>query len=262
VLVFFDPTSGGHPLDQDNLATSPWIDLAAAGVADLGGKVLQFDGYFDLPLANYVYLYVMVKTYPQPCALPWDFPPCGLGPCPSPYMNFGGAATCPHSASGPGVTIDLSDQYSFDPGTQAVKIGIGVANLCSFYGNCDGQSNTTPWIDNVRFGVFANATTAVPGDRPGASAFLLGPAFPNPFRSGQASTIEFSLAEDGPVSLVVYDLAGRRCRTLLAGRATAGPHRASWDGRDDSGRPVAAGIYLYRVNSAAGDLSRKVVVMP
>ncbi len=41
-----------------------------------------------------------------------------------------------------------------DLGAEKVRIGLGVANFCRFYGSCSGISNTTPWYDNVRFGVY------------------------------------------------------------------------------------------------------------
>jgi flagellar hook assembly protein FlgD len=46
---------------------------------------------------------------------------------------------------------------------------------------------------------------------------------------------------------VVYDITGRTVRTLLSGRLNAGPHSILWDGRDDSGKAVASGVYLSRL---------------
>lgn len=80
-----------------------------------------------------------------------------------------------------------------------------------------------------------------PAARPdGASA----PA-PNPFRAGTA--IRFTSAQAGDAELVVYDLLGRRQRTLLHETLPAGEHAVRWDGRDDAGAKVAPGVYLYRL---------------
>ncbi|MBD3367130.1 MAG: hypothetical protein GF405_03005 [Candidatus Eisenbacteria bacterium] len=70
---------------------------------------------------------------------------------------------------------------------------------------------------------------------------------PNPFRD--ATTISFELPQPGSVDLCVYDVGGRRVRDLMRGeRLTAGPHRVSWDGRDDGGRRVASGVYFVRAD--------------
>jgi hypothetical protein len=68
---------------------------------------------------------------------------------------------------------------------------------------------------------------------------------PNPFNPN--TIIAFSLPERTRVRLEVLDVRGRRVRRLHDGVLPAGEHRARWDGRDDRGRPVASGIYLYRL---------------
>ena len=74
-------------------------------------------------------------------------------------------------------------------------------------------------------------------------------AYPNPFNP--STTIRFSLAEPGPATLRIYDLSGRRVRTLLDEHRAAGHHDLEWNGRDDSGRRLASGVYFYRLE--AGD---------
>ena len=70
---------------------------------------------------------------------------------------------------------------------------------------------------------------------------------PNPFNP--RTTIRFELARAGAARLAVYDVCGRRVRTLLDGSLAAGSHEAEWDGRDDSGREVGSGVYLARLES-------------
>lgn len=65
---------------------------------------------------------------------------------------------------------------------------------------------------------------------------------PNPSRPGAA--VELRIPERGVVEVSVYDVAGRRVRSLFEGMRDAGAHELSWDGRDDSGRAVAAGAYF------------------
>ena len=72
------------------------------------------------------------------------------------------------------------------------------------------------------------------------------PNYPNPFR-GQ-TTLEYALPEAQTVELHIYDVLGRRVRTLVSQeRQRAGQHRISWDGRNDAGEAVSSGIYLGRL---------------
>ena len=75
---------------------------------------------------------------------------------------------------------------------------------------------------------------------------------PNPFNP--VTRISFTLPTDydGRVTLCVYDLLGRRVRTLLDDALEGGVHTVTWQGRDDEGRTAASGIYLYRLVSDAG----------
>jgi hypothetical protein len=83
------------------------------------------------------------------------------------------------------------------------------------------------------------------------TAFSLRQNYPNPFNP--STTISYWLRNAGDAELVVFDLAGRRVQTLVSGYVEAGPHEAQWDGRDDQGRQVASGVYLYRL--VAGEFS-------
>jgi M6 family metalloprotease-like protein len=73
------------------------------------------------------------------------------------------------------------------------------------------------------------------------------PPVPNPFNP----TTEFAFENpcDGHVQVAVYDLAGRRVRTLLAGRREAGLVRVRWNGRDGAGREVGSGVYYFRITA-------------
>jgi hypothetical protein len=71
------------------------------------------------------------------------------------------------------------------------------------------------------------------------------PNYPNPFRA--RTTLEFTLPKRGDVRLEVYDVLGRRVRTLVDRSYDAGRHTVRWDGRNDTGQAVASGIYLGRL---------------
>jgi flagellar hook assembly protein FlgD len=65
----------------------------------------------------------------------------------------------------------------------------------------------------------------------------------------------------GPATVTVYDLAGRRVRTLHAGERAAGRHAVDWQGDDRHGRRAPAGLYLVRVQAAGRSVSRVVTVV-
>lgn len=104
------------------------------------------------------------------------------------------------------------------------------------------------------------AVTAV-----GPSAVALAPSWlgaisPNPVRAGPA-LIEFGLAEESAVRLAIFDVAGRRVRTLVEGIRPAGEHRARWDGRSDRGGNIPSGIYLYELTAGGERVGRRKMVV-
>jgi hypothetical protein len=74
--------------------------------------------------------------------------------------------------------------------------------------------------------------------------------------------LELALPHGGPVRLDAFDVAGRRRATLLDGTLEAGWTRVPWAGTDDSGRRLAAGVYLLRLVSPDGAASSRIVVTP
>jgi len=87
----------------------------------------------------------------------------------------------------------------------------------------------------------------------------LHPAAPNPFNP--ATCLRFELPRPQNVHLAVYDLSGRRVRTLLAGeRRSAGRHDVTWRGCDDAGRRLASGTYVARLE-AGGEVQTRLMVM-
>jgi hypothetical protein len=102
-------------------------------------------------------------------------------------------------------------------------------------------------------------TTAVgPGTQTVALGLRLGQATPNPMNP--SSSIRYSVAQDGPVLLRVYDAAGRHVRTLIDENRAAGEHSVQWLGQDDAGNDVASGTYFYQLTTAAGSQTQKLVV--
>jgi hypothetical protein len=70
-------------------------------------------------------------------------------------------------------------------------------------------------------------------------------ASPSPFAA--STELRFRVPAAGPVLLEIWDVAGRRVRTLFSGAAAAGSRSVTWDGRSDSGSPAPDGVYFSRL---------------
>jgi hypothetical protein len=83
--------------------------------------------------------------------------------------------------------------------------------------------------------------------------------FPNPFNP--ATTISYSVAKAGEVSLKVYNTKGQLVKTLVGENKASGKHTAVWNGTDDHGKPVSSGMYLYRMQTGKFTSTRKMMLM-
>jgi len=101
------------------------------------------------------------------------------------------------------------------------------------------------------------APTAVDGSAP-SSGLTLGQNFPNPFNP--STRIEYALQADGRVTLTIHDLRGRLLRTLVDEVVAAGQRAVTWDGRSDAGEALPSGVYLYRIQGAGEQQTRKLML--
>jgi hypothetical protein len=116
----------------------------------------------------------------------------------------------------------------------------------------DSHGNESPAAFLLPYGTLDAPQTA-------ASVFFLASPAPNLVTRGREAALRFGLSHAGRAELVVMDAAGRRVRTIVTGDFAAGEHRAAWDGRDEHGNGVAAGIYFLRY-SAEGQVANKRIV--
>jgi len=144
--------------------------------------------------------------------------------------------------------FDMRDPQSSVPGTLDVREDLMLAILAG--------TLPTPCLQQV------DPTDA---GRPGEENALpavtaLHPNVPNPFNP--MTTIHFDLAQEGHVSLRIYDVAGHLVRTLLdEKRPAAWNHTVVWDGLDQGARPVASGVYFSRLDTTSASLVRKIVAL-
>ncbi len=83
---------------------------------------------------------------------------------------------------------------------------------------------------------------------------------PNPVNKGTA--IDFWLPTAGQVDLAMYNLVGQRVALVTSGHHSAGRNEVIWNGLDLGGRPLAAGVYFYRLRYAGLAAVRKLVLLP
>jgi hypothetical protein len=123
------------------------------------------------------------------------------------------------------------------------------------------------YVDDVSSNCPVDTSTTSIGDDGGGipipRVFALYPNYPNPFNP--STTIAFDLPgardEARPVSLVIYDVRGRRVRTLIDSEIVPGSYRLVWDGRDGRGASVSSGLYLYTLRSGDGAFTRKMTLL-
>jgi hypothetical protein len=83
-----------------------------------------------------------------------------------------------------------------------------------------------------------------------AGKFALGQNFPNPFNP--STTIEYRLAANSQVKLVIYDVVGRVVKTLVNENQAASTYKVVWNGTNNANQEVASGVYFYRLETAFG----------
>ena len=83
--------------------------------------------------------------------------------------------------------------------------------------------------------------------------------FPNPFNP--VTNIFYDLPKSGHVRMVIYDLLGREVTTLINERMKSGYYATQWNGRNQYGEPVSAGIYFYHLQTGAYSKAQKMLLV-
>lgn len=90
-------------------------------------------------------------------------------------------------------------------------------------------------------------------------AFSLGQNYPNPFNPSTTITYELPTMEE--VRIAIYDLNGRLVLELVNEQKASGSHTIAWNGKNQAGRQVASGLYIYQIQANTFTKSRKMLFM-
>ncbi|MDC1037911.1 FlgD immunoglobulin-like domain containing protein [Candidatus Marinimicrobia bacterium] len=93
----------------------------------------------------------------------------------------------------------------------------------------------------------------------GSGKISIHPNFPNPFNP--ITTLHYDLPKDAMIRLAVYDITGREIKTLVHSKQTAGAKSIQWNGTNNAGELVSAGLYLYTIESGKYHKTRKMVLL-
>ncbi|HXV13136.1 MAG TPA: FlgD immunoglobulin-like domain containing protein [Candidatus Krumholzibacteria bacterium] len=149
------------------------------------------------------------------------------------------------------ILLDLSDLPLAGGG------GVSVIPEMNSRGFIDVNVSDETGCDFMRLSIDTTQATSVPPRA--ASVAVLHRPVPNPFNP--TTTFRFELVESAQVEFAIYDTAGRRVRTLVAGERPRGTSEVQWDGRDDRGVPAASGVYLGSLRVGPHRLTTKAVLL-
>jgi hypothetical protein len=155
----------------------------------------------------------------------------------------------------------LSQDVAAGTSSLEVEFGFGDASVVDSL-VVDWPSGTTQVFTSVAVDQFLSlvepggAVSVTPATSPALAGARLSLS-PNPFVA--STDVRFDLARRQRVRVEVVDLLGRRVRTLVDEDLAAGEHALAWDGRDESSRAVAAGIYFVRFSGESLSQTRRVV---
>jgi len=119
-------------------------------------------------------------------------------------------------------------------------------------------------VEDGRFAVVAGTSEFLAGYIESSQealpdGFVLHQNYPNPFNP--QTTVAFDLAHSGDVELTVFNVLGRKVKTVFDGKLLKGHHEFDWDGTNDAGTSIASGVYFYRLQTSSGTKARKMLLL-
>jgi hypothetical protein len=91
------------------------------------------------------------------------------------------------------------------------------------------------------------------------TVYALHQNYPNPFNP--VTNLSYDLPEDAMVNITVFDMMGRVVRTLVNGQQSAGYKSLQWNGTNNSGQPISAGLYIYTIQAGEFSQTKKMIFL-
>jgi hypothetical protein len=166
--------------------------------------------------------------------------------------------------------LDLSGEHHISAGTGAlVNLRVKGSDLSSRFASLTTSLEITKAIlvDRDAQKIPVNIVTEMKKSEEGLAVskstvpqeFSLSQNYPNPFNP--ETKISYALPTDCHVKLSIYNITGRKVKTLVDEHQTAGYKTVCWNGKDDQGKETASGIYFYKIRAGDFSQSRKMVLV-
>ncbi len=221
--------------------------------------------YNDLDLEINVYYYYLTAVYEQGESGPTETMPVGVGIAtkpvfdPEPGSYDGQVEVSIINTAGPRATVyytlDGSEPNEDSQEYTGFPIVIETTTTIRTYAVRDD------WKDSeIARGMYRIREVSVEDDDtvPALKTELLA-AYPNPFNP--YTNISFSLKESDNVTIEIYNILGKKVKTLVDDYIQAGNHSMVWNGQDANSRRVSSGIYFYRMQTSNYSSIRKIVLL-
>jgi len=206
-------------------------------------------------------LYIERKTYPQPTDK-WTLELFDIS---LPKYAPGGDLFRIPSSDSPAIPEDIGGLGNyFNYGIRTMlsddALYLGMANPMNLLTDTTDQLPEGGW-ELIQLGSRASgvddqsnhSSSNIPG------SFSIMQNMPNPFNP--ETTIRFALKEAGEVQITVYSIQGRFIRKLLAEKMNSGSYNVTWDGRDNEGKDLPSGLYIYEMKFGPFSESRKMILL-
>ena len=121
--------------------------------------------------------------------------------------------------------------------------------------------NALPHVASAEPNYIVHTTAVLPERGSPLQSVAMAGNHPNPFNP--ITNIKFDLRRSQKIQLVIYSLPGQKISKLVVGIREAGTHLFPWDGKDENGRTVASGVYVYQLITESGQmLTEKMLLIP
>ncbi|MBP6672572.1 MAG: T9SS type A sorting domain-containing protein, partial [Bacteroidetes bacterium] len=114
-------------------------------------------------------------------------------------------------------------------------------------------------IGSISNSFFNSVTSVKPVGEAVPGQFTLGQNYPNPFNP--TTQIEYNVPVRSNVAINIFNILGQKVASIVNDVHEAGTHRATWNGKDFSGKTVASGIYFYQMQSGSFEQVKKMMLM-